>query len=73
VGHFIYPIVKKLADKRRVDEMSIHELSRKSGYSVDHLHKMEFGHRTPSLSALNAWAETLGYEVILKLKGEHDD
>lgn len=76
MGYFIYPVVKKLADKRRADEMSLGELSDKSGYSIDHLMKMECGHRTPSMMALNTWAETLGYEIILKLKvnsGDIDD
>lgn len=68
--YHITPYVKILVEKRKSDGTSLYELSEKSGYSVDHLMKLECGHRLPSVSMLNAWAETLGFEVTMKLKEE---
>ena len=61
-----------LADERRSQGLKVADVAEKSGYSMDHLMKLECGHRTPSLSALNAWAGSLGFEVVLRKKGAGD-
>lgn len=64
----ISPIARQLADERRAVGQSIHQLSERSGYSESFLSKVECGHRTPSVQALHAWAEALGYDVVLQRK-----
>lgn len=61
-------LTKRLATERRTAGLSIYQLADLSGYSVDHLMKMECGARMPSFQTLTGWAESLGYDLALVKK-----
>lgn len=67
-GNMVSPIARQLADERKTVGQSLHDLSERSGYSESFLSKAECGHRNPSFTALQVWAEALGYDVVLQRK-----
>lgn len=50
--------------------MSVLELADRTGYSDSFIVKLECGSRNPTLSALMAWTEALGYELVVQRKDE---
>ena len=70
MAKFIHPVAKELARERRERNLSVEDVSEKSGYSTSYIRKKECGGRPPSFGAINAWAETLGFDVVLKKKSE---
>jgi transcriptional regulator with XRE-family HTH domain len=63
-----HPLALELADKRKQAKIGLEDVAEKSGYSISYLMKLECGDRQPGFGVINAWAETLGYDVVLKRK-----
>jgi len=65
----IHPAVQQLVEGRKQQRLKLGDVAEMSGFSESMLEKSECGHRFPSFSALNAWADALGYEIVLRPKG----
>lgn len=66
------PIIYELRKRRYELGWSSTLVSNKSGYSKTSIREWENGHGTPSFHALRAWCDTLGVELILKIKETSD-
>ena len=60
------PLVRQLVTERKSRGMSVDEVADLAGYSLDHFKKSECGNRHPGLHALTAWADTLGFDLVLQ-------
>jgi transcriptional regulator with XRE-family HTH domain len=63
-------LARVLAEERRTQKLKVEDVAQMSGYCADYIMKLECGQGTPSFGALTAWAQSLGYEVVLRRKDE---
>jgi hypothetical protein len=61
-------LVRQLSEERQAWKLGFKWLEWRTGYAVSHLRSMERGARQPTLAALIAWAEALGFELVLRRK-----
>jgi transcriptional regulator with XRE-family HTH domain len=66
----IQPLIRQLAQERRAAGLKLGDVADRAGYSESYFEKLEAGHRNPLLPTLNAWAEVLGWELVLKKRSE---
>lgn len=63
-----HPIIDQLIEERRKKGLSQEKLAEKVGYCRSPFSRYELGANAPNLRFLSNWAESLGYDVVLKLK-----
>jgi hypothetical protein len=63
-----HPIVKKLAEERRISGRRLDDLSRDIGRCQSLMEKYEYGARYPTFPVILAWADVLGFELTLTRK-----
>ncbi len=69
-GHLLEQMGFRIKEVRTQVGIGQRELARRSGLSVDAVHRLEHGHRNPSLLTVLAVAEALGVEPHVFLGGE---
>jgi hypothetical protein len=62
------PLVRTLVDDRRMSGKRLIEIADDVGRCQSAMQKLENGQRLPTFPVLMAWANALGYEVVLKKK-----
>lgn len=65
-----HPVIQQLRMERRARDMSQMMLGEITGYNRCLLSQYETGVCSPTLNTLQDWANALGYELVLKKRGE---
>lgn len=63
-----HPIIEQLREVRRNRNLSQDQLSAAIGTAQNNLCRCEKGHHFPRLDTISAWAEALGFEIVLKAR-----
>lgn len=63
------PLVKQLLNARLEQGFTVPALAKKTGYSTSALSDWEGERRFPTFHALNDWAQALGFELQLTVRG----
>ena len=66
--HELHPVIGELRAVRRAWKLSQTELGYKSGIGRTFISMVENGHVRASFVNVVQWADTLGYEIVLKPK-----
>jgi predicted transcriptional regulator len=65
-----HPIIQQLRMERRAREISQLAIATEIGVGQHSLARHENGHHLPRLDTVSEWAAALGYELVLKKRGE---
>lgn len=65
-----HPIITQLRMERRTREISQDSMAAMTGYHRVQIVQYENGYNSPKLETVSNWAEALGYELVLKKRGE---
>lgn len=63
------PLVKKLLEARLAQGFTVQALAKKMGYSPNAIFEWEAERRSPTLRTLSDWAQALGFELNLMMRG----
>ena len=63
------PVIAALLEARVEQRMTHEALSKKTGYCTNSFVRWEAETQFPKLTALNDWAQALGLELTLKVRG----
>lgn len=63
------PVIAELLAARVAQQLTHAALSQKTGYCVNSFMRWEAETQFPKLTALSDWAEALGLELTLKVRG----
>ena len=64
----VHPIFVRLRDARIAAKLTRDEISKIAGFSSPQLCRYELGQTMPTFDRVCAWAQTLGFEIMLELK-----
>ena len=66
----VHPVIDELRAIRNSQKMSLAKLADKVGYDIGVFCSVERGRSRCRLEVLAAWAQALGYDIVLKPKDE---
>lgn len=60
--------VRTLVIERKRRKLQVEDIAELTGYSIDHVKKVECGQRHPGFNMLASWAQALRFEIVLRRK-----